>query len=98
MSTTIKRRRSIRTSEEMFPVVSGFLKSGLSQRAFCKQEGIPVSIFQYWLKKYRNQGEQIESPHFHEITITPETPSSVPGNRNIIIRTHSGIVIEIPVG
>ena len=44
-----------RTSEEMFPVIERFLESGQTQKTFCAECGLPLSVFFYWLTKYRRQ-------------------------------------------
>ncbi len=41
--------------EEMFKVVESYYQSGLSQPAFCRQQGLNKSTFLYWLKKYRKE-------------------------------------------
>ena len=37
-----------RTSEEMFPVIERFLESGQTQKTFCAECGLPLSVFFYW--------------------------------------------------
>jgi hypothetical protein len=44
-----------RTSEEMFPVIECFLESDQTQKAFCAECDLPLSVFFYWLTKYRRQ-------------------------------------------
>jgi transposase-like protein len=41
--------------QEMFKKVEAYYQSGLSQPAFCKEQGINKSTFIYWLKKYRKE-------------------------------------------
>ena len=41
--------------EEMFKIVESYYQSGLSQPAFCRQQGLNKSTFLYWLKKYRKE-------------------------------------------
>ena len=38
---------------QMFDLIEKSQNSPLSQKAFCKQEDLPLSTFTYWLKKYR---------------------------------------------
>ena len=92
-----KKRRAFRTSEEMFPIISRFADSGMTQRAFCDQESISMSVFQYWLKKYRNVNGDTGTGCFHEISLVPDSVSFNSSQRNIIIRTASGMTIEIPL-
>ncbi len=42
-------------AHEMFERIERFLASGLSQTAFCRQEGLRHNLFRYWLKKYHLQ-------------------------------------------
>ncbi|WKN46220.1 IS66 family insertion sequence element accessory protein TnpA [Tunicatimonas pelagia] len=52
-----------RTEEDMFPLVAQWQESGETQKAFCIQRSIPVSVFAYWLRRYRDQqggsGDQV---------------------------------------
>ena len=44
-----------RTEEDMFPLVEGWQGSGQTQKAFCAEQDISVSVFAYWLRRYRDQ-------------------------------------------
>lgn len=44
-------------AQEMFALIERYKISGLTQRAFCKQEGIPYSTLQHWLPHYRSHQE-----------------------------------------
>jgi len=69
----------------------------MTQRAFCDQESISMSVFQYWLKKYRNVNGDTGTGCFHEISLVPDSVSFNSSQRNIIIRTACGMTIEIPL-
>lgn len=43
------------TADRMYPLVEEWLEGNGSQRAFCHQQGIRLSTFYYWVKKYRNE-------------------------------------------
>jgi hypothetical protein len=43
----------LKTEQEMFPLVEGWLSSGLTQKQFCSNQGIPVHILAYWVGRYR---------------------------------------------
>jgi hypothetical protein len=43
----------IKNEQEMFPLVEGWLKSGLTQKQFCSNQGMPVHILAYWVGRYR---------------------------------------------
>ncbi len=38
--------------EKMFALMDRYLESGLSQRAFCAQEGITLAKFGYWRRRW----------------------------------------------
>lgn len=42
--------------EEKFAMICRWEQSGLNQRQFCQSENIPFNHFYYWLKRYRDQG------------------------------------------
>ena len=44
-----------RTEEEMFPLVEQWQSSDQLQKAFCAEHNISVSVFAYWLRRYRDQ-------------------------------------------
>ena len=57
--------RSRRTSKEMFPMVEQWLESGENQKDFCAFHRLPLAVFSYWRRKYRehevvqmSEGEQ----------------------------------------
>ena len=48
----------VNRKDEMFRIIEAYQKSGLSQPAFCRQEGLNKSTFLYWLKKYRKEQQK----------------------------------------
>ena len=44
-----------RSEEDMFPLVEEWQGSGQTQKAFCVEQDISVSVFAYWLRRYRDQ-------------------------------------------
>ncbi|MHB2149702.1 IS66 family insertion sequence element accessory protein TnpA [Calditrichota bacterium LG25] len=38
---------------------TAYQQSGLSQPAFCRQQGLNKSTFLYWLKKYRKEKKRL---------------------------------------
>ena len=63
------------TQAEMFVHVEACKESNQPQQAYCKQQGIAYSTFQYWAKKYRkefkaNNGTDI-SPGFIPLKLQP---------------------------
>lgn len=41
----------------MFDLIESCLSSGLTKREFCQQQGIKLSLFYYWQKRYRQHQE-----------------------------------------
>lgn len=41
----------MRTKEEMHQLVDGWASSGLTRRQYCKEVGIKLSTFSYWVSK-----------------------------------------------
>lgn len=67
--------------------------SGLTQRAFAKQEGLSANMLSYYLKKARAEhgsSQQLTGRRFQEVIVKPSGPSL------ITITTQSGVKIEIP--
>jgi hypothetical protein len=58
------------TRFEMFSHVEAFRSSQQSQRNYCKRQGIALSTFQYWAKKYREEFSEDDNPD--------ETPGFIP--------------------
>lgn len=51
LSTAVRRRRD----ESPQQTLARFHESGLTQRAFCEQAGLPVSTLQWWLARARRR-------------------------------------------
>lgn len=84
-----KSRNSAR-QEEMFQLIEACYESGLSKKAFCKQEGINPQVFYYWQKRYR-QHYQDDSAKLHPISIKPEAAANAP----LEINYPNGVVIRL---
>jgi len=50
----------------MFPLIEAYLSGHLAQQDFCREHALPISVFQYWLRKYRSRS--MEPGSFLEIT------------------------------
>ena len=46
-------KRTQKSQEEACDILKTFQSSGKTQKDFCKEQGIPVSTFSYWLKRQR---------------------------------------------
>lgn len=41
--------------EQMFELITGWQKSGLTQRVWCEQVGITYHTFHYWYKRFKDE-------------------------------------------
>jgi hypothetical protein len=73
----------IRSKEEMFPVIEEWKASEQTIKAYCEQKDIAKSVFSYWYKKYKEEGD---AEGFIPIHLRDD-------NRNV---TGSFIEIEYP--
>ena len=90
-------KNTIENREEKFAMVRRWESSGMNQKAFSEQEGIPTHHLLYWLKKYRDENSKTPSTgRFIKIAMpVNESPGSIyaevvyqNGNR---IRIHKQI-------
>lgn len=51
--------------QKMFEGIRRWQQSGLKQKAWCEQNGVPYSSFHYWYKRYRN-GEPVADKNSSE--------------------------------
>ena len=64
-----------RTSQEMYPLIAKWEKSGKSQKAFCESVQIKLHVFKYWVQRRKKEG-QVASSDFIELKIAEEATSS----------------------
>ena len=75
------------TREEQKHHIAHWRKSGVSQKAYCAQNGLSWSTFKNWSK--RQKPPAIETP-FAPIQITPST------NTQWIIESSDGLRVHVP--
>jgi hypothetical protein len=63
--------------DQMFERINSWKVSGLSQKAFCRQEHISYHIFHYWYKVYRNVNALPNAPFVKLQVTAPFGTSSV---------------------
>lgn len=54
----MESRQTSPRQQEMFALVESCLSSGLTKKQFCHQQGIKLSLFYYWQKRYRQQQQE----------------------------------------
>jgi len=79
--------------EEMKRVVESCQSSGMSNKSYCKQAGIPLSKYYYWQKKLR---EDQEKPADKFIPIEIGEAGSHP--HQIEISYPNGVRLKLPQG
>lgn len=62
-------------------------QSGLNKKQFCEKHNIKLHIYNYWLRKLRD--EKVDSPEFIELESANQT-------NELITRLPNGIVLNIP--
>jgi len=50
----MKEKRKHRSEVEMFAQVSAWDQSGQRQKSYCAAQDIPLCVFSYWVKRYRD--------------------------------------------
>lgn len=69
--------RSRRREEEMFPLVVEYLEGSESQQSFCAARSVPLSVFSYWLRKYRSSERRAAEPGFVSVGLRGLSPEAV---------------------
>ena len=82
-TTTRPHRRSV----EMFPLVEEYLEGGQNQKSFCSEQSVPISVFSYWLRKYRESQEPRPEPGFVAVRMPERSSQAVeiefPGGKKL---------------
>jgi hypothetical protein len=83
--------------QQMFQVIEKWKKSGQSQQAYCKEQGIRYHVFHYWYKIYRDEqkaGVRPASP-FVQLQVqgedhVPLATTSIPTATNVELLLPNG--------
>lgn len=80
-------------------VLERFSSSGLSQKAFCEQNGISISTFNYWMKKRRGgyrTGELTDETgsKFVELEFIPGLQRAMNGAQDLVVELPLGVVLR----
>ena len=61
-----------RKRDDMFRIITAWQNSGMTQKAFCREQGLKPSLFYYWLRKYRKTDPADTHPEsFIPIELSP---------------------------
>jgi hypothetical protein len=61
------RKPNLKKQQAMFTLLERWYSSGVSQDLWCKKQGISLSKFKYWYKKWKSQKSKDCSGNFIEI-------------------------------
>lgn len=90
-------------AQKMFDFVEQYLaSSGLTQKAFCQENGLALSTFELWLSRYRQKQkaltqQPIREPkknNFIPLTVKPPETADVPPAR-YVIEYPNGVVVRL---
>ena len=70
--------------------------SGLSQRAFCQQQGLAISTFCVWLRKIRQTKTHHHTPPTTFLPVLVEETSSAPSGTVAVHASHLTFEVSIP--
>ena len=87
-----------RTEADMFPLVESWQSSGQTQKVFCTEHGISVSVLAYWQRRYRDH----HAEESNEIDGFVPVHMAVPSSFAIEMALPSGTVLRfgqvVPMG
>lgn len=78
----------IKTEREMFPLVEGWLGSGLTQKQFCTTHQLPVHMLAYWVGRYRKA-------HPHKATADKAVTTTSKATKEIMATDSSSGFIRL---
>ncbi|MDA1038590.1 MAG: hypothetical protein O2877_02790 [bacterium] len=68
----------LNTSEsEQIDLVAAYLRSGLTQKSFCKWRGIEISVFKGWLSRYKECANNTRKTKDRPLPPAVDAPSSL---------------------
>lgn len=73
-------------------LIEDYKKSGLKRSKFCKEQGIPIPRFAYYLRAY-NKCQPQQKPSFSQVVVQPQI---MPSKAEIKIDLPNGIRCQVP--
>ena len=63
--------------EQMFASITSWQTSDLTQKEWCRQQGVAYHIFHYWYRKYRDEYPESDNANaFVRLAVKPEANAS----------------------
>ena len=84
--------------EEMRGTFKRWESSGLSLRAFGKQEGLSYSKLMYWRKRFRDEGIQPTVAPVLDLARIEVIPEKGPANDLVSVWLPNGVSLEVSTG
>jgi hypothetical protein len=89
-------KNNVALRQEKFAIIEQWQQSDLSAKAFCLQNNIAYSVFQYWQKKYRQDNSAEEkSSAFLQLNVSAASAAS--GGIEVIWPDGKRILFHQPV-
>ena len=90
-----KAMAHFRTEEDMFPLIEQWQSSDQLQKVFCAERDISVSVFAYWLRRYRDQQNRSDDQEAGFIPVRCDpVRMSVPDCAALEVALPSGAVLR----
>ena len=74
--------------------MSAWKQSGLSQKAWCEQNGLRYYVFHYWYKRYRDKKSDGSEPAFIPLTVKPSFSDAACANIEVVLADGKRILFH----
>jgi len=71
--------------EQMFSMITCWQQSGLSQKAYCQQNGIRYHVFHYWYKCFRDRQSPSRDEGFMPIKIQSSNINTASAHAELVL-------------
>jgi len=97
------RKNQKYSREEMYLAIEIWQESGLTKTEFCKREGIPVTSFIHWVKKFNREKDNVKYlvNNYHGfIPVKVAEPEKIDLNTDdrIVVSFPNGVKLNLPSG
>jgi hypothetical protein len=82
------------TQEQMFALIGAWKQSGLSQKAWCKQNQVRYYVFHYWYKRYRDELSESGEPAFIALNVKPSLSGATCANIEVVLADGKRILFH----
>jgi hypothetical protein len=90
--------KDIQVREQKFSIITSWQQSGLSQKAYCEQNGLRYYVFHYWYKCFRNLQLPAKGEGFIPLSIKPSTATNgYPAHVELLLPDGKRLLFHQPV-